>query len=643
MEKVYSYHFDAFQVDVAERRLTRGDEVVPLTPKVFDTLLVLLENRGHMLDKDQLMQRLWPDTFVEESSLAQNIFQLRKALGEGRSATQYVETIPKRGYRFCANVLALPSDTIDELVVKRHSETTIVIEQETQTESIEPQLQRSHSAFGLRAPAWQFALAGISILIAAVVIGNFLWQQPRAASSKPLGAEIRTLAVLPFRPFDQASDDEQMRLGMADALISRLSNLRLIIVRPTSATLKFGNARQNGLDAGRELRVDAVLEGTVQRLGDRLRINVQLVRVRDGAAVWSEKFDEQFTDILSIQDSISEQVSTKLIGQLSNDVRPPANRYTKNTEAYQEYVRGRYFWNKRTEEGYKKGLEYFQQAIEIDPSYALAYAGLADCYLFIAFDQPANVAPEENYQRARAAATRALELDETMAEAYTTVAAIRALHDSDWPGAERAYKQAIAANPNYPTAHHWYGWDLLVAGRSQDALSEMRKAQELDPLSLNVNTALGQLYYYMRRYDEAVEQFKRTLDLDPQHQISRIFLGMSYEQKGMLKEAVAEYQKILDGDGNNVLARGATAHANALMKREAQARRILDQLRKTPNAKSLMSYQIATVWVALGDNNAAFSWLQNISADGLRDLVVPLKFDPQLDPLRTDPRFKPYL
>src|SRR6266545_1134993 len=397
MKKVRSYQFDAFQVEVAERRLTRGDEVVPLTPKVFDTLLVLLENRGRTLDKNQLMQQLWPDTFVEESSLAQNIFQLRKALGDGNSGTQYIETISKRGYRFCANVLASPSDTCDELVLKRHSETTLVIEQETETDSPEPQLQRTHSVLGLRALGWQLALTATIILITAVIIWGFLRQQPRAESSNGLGAEIKTLAVLPFQPFDQASDDEQMRLGMADALVSRLSILRPITVRPTSATLKFGNVRQNGLDAGRELRVDAVIEGTVQRLGDRLRINVQLVRVRDGAVVWSEKLDEQFTDILSIQDSISEQVSTKLIGQLSNDVRPPANRYTKNTEAYQEYVRGRYFWNKRTEEGYRKGLEHFQQAIEIDPSYAFAYTGLADCYLFLAFDPPADLAPEENY------------------------------------------------------------------------------------------------------------------------------------------------------------------------------------------------------------------------------------------------------
>jgi DNA-binding winged helix-turn-helix (wHTH) protein/TolB-like protein/Flp pilus assembly protein TadD len=638
MEEKHSYRFDMFHVDVTERRLTRGDVVIPLTPKVFDTLLVLLENSGRTLDKDQLMQRLWPNTFVEESTLAQNIFQLRKALGKGHPNADYIETIPKRGYRFCANVLALPSDNLDALVLKRHSQTTLVIEQETDTEATEPELRRSASPLTFRV-----AIATGITFLAVLIGGALLRQPPRVESSKALGSDIKTLAVLPFRPFDQASDDEQMRLGMADALISRLSNLRPIAVRPTSATLTFGGVRQNAIEAGRELRVDAVLEGTVQRFGDRLRINVQLVCVRDGTAVWSEKFDEPFTDILSIQDSISEQVSTKLIGQLSNDVRPPAKRHTKNTEAYQQYVRGRYFWNKRTEEGYKKSLEHFQQAIEIDPSYGLAYAGVADCYLFLALDPGTSVAPEEHYKRARAAATRALELDETMAEAYTTLAAIRAQFENDWPGAEKAYQQAIAANPNYSTAHHWYGWDLLVAGRSQDALSEMRKAQELDPLSLNVNTALGQLYYYLRRYDEAVAQLQETLDLAPEHLFSRIFLGMSYEQKGMLKEAVAEYQKVLEGDGNNVIARAATSHANALMKRPAPARRILDQLSKTPDPKPLLRYQIATVCVALGDEAAAWYWLQSISANGRRELVVPLKFDPQLDPLRTDRRFKSYL
>ena len=645
-EIAHSYQFGAFQVDVKERRLMRYAKAIPLTPKVFDTLLVLLENKGRTLDKDELMRRLWPDTFVEESSLSQNIFQLRKALGEGEAGAQYIETISKRGYRFCASVRTLPFDAVEELVIKRHSETSVAIEQETQTssdrESTEPHLPQAHPEFSLRRlPTSQLALLGSITLIVAIAIGGFLRQQSRAKSSRYINGEIKTLAVLPFRSLDQASEDDQMRLGMTDALISRLSNLRPITVRPTSATLNFISPKQNALDAGRQLRVDAVLDGTIQRVGDRLRVNVQLVRVRDGAAIWSEKFDEQSTDIFAIQDSISEQVSMKLVGRLSaNATRGPATRYTKDTEAYQEYIRGRYFWNKRSEEGFQKGIEHFKRAIEIDPAYALAYAGLADCYMFLAAGQFGDTAPGKNFERARATAKKALELDENLAEAQTTLAMIDSDYDGNWPEAEKAYLRAIELNPDYATAHHWYALDLLAAEHFDQAVIEMKKAQELDPLSLPSNLALGQIYFYLRRYDDAIKQLQQTLELDADHAGSRIYLGLAYEQKGMLNEALAEFDKVLTAYKNNLAAVSARAHTQAIMHQRDQAKTTLEELTKRDPIRPLVICEIGAINTALGNKAEAFRWLEKLSDIHLKSVVIRLKFDPRLDELRADPRFK---
>jgi TolB-like protein/Tfp pilus assembly protein PilF len=471
--------------------------------------------------------------------------------------------------------------------------------------------------------------------------GLYIWQQARAGrhGNSELGA--KTIAVLPFRPLDSESNDEQLRLGLADALISRLSNLRDITVRPTSAVLRYSDTPRNTTTPGLELGADAVLDGTIQKVGNHLRVNVQLVRVSDGVAVWSQKFDEQFNDVLTLEDSISEQVATKLIGKLSNETRTYLANRPRNTEAYEAYVRGRYFWNKRSEEKYRKALNQFQEAIDFDPSYALAYSGLADCYLFLAFES-AQVS-EDNYERARAAAVRALELDQRLAEAHTTLAAIAAVHDRNWSEAEKEYKKAIESNPNYSTAHHWYAWDLLMANRLEEALFEMRKAHELDPLSTNVNTALGQIYYYMRRYDEAVEQFKKTIDLDADNIISRNFLAMAYEQKGMFAEAIAEYQKILERNRTDVFALGGNAHAHALMRRKTEAQRFLAALKKRVDSPAVVNYQIAAVYTALGDRTEAVRWLERIPHGSLKDVLVPLKFDPRLDQLRDYPKYKSYL
>jgi len=638
------YEFGPFQVDIAERRLKRGDVIVPLTPKVIETLIVLLENNGRTVNKEELMQRLWPDTFVEESSLAQNVFQIRKALGETHGGKQYIETIPKRGYRFSAAVRQFPANDVQELIVKRHSETTVIFEAEREAAAVGNSTNASHRRVNLLLRtwwSWQLALAASLALILAVGIGTRIWQLSKANSSGAVGADLKTIAVLPFRPLDEMSKDEPIQLGMADALISRFSNLHQIAVRPTSAIIQYRDTQQNAIDAGRQLRVDAVLDGTIQRVGDRLRVNVQLVRIRDGVAIWSASFDGQFTDILALQDSISEEVSSKLIGKLSDSAaNAPPNRYTRNIEAYQEYVRGRYFWNKRTDDGYRKGIEHFRKAIEVDPAYALAYAGLGDCYTFIGSNEVVEGARAESFERARAAVNKALELDPTLAEAQTTLALIQSDYDGNWQQAEMAYRKAIEFNPNYATAHHWYALDLMAAERLDQSLAEIKKAQELDPLSLNSNVALGQIYFYLRRYDDAIKQLQQTLELDQDHATSRVYLGLAYEQKGMLKEALSEFERVLQRYATNVTARIARAHLQALTNQPQQAKKTLDELQKSSNLRPFVICEFIVVNSALGHKDEAFRWFDKISRSKLKSVVIRLKFDPRLDELRTDPRFR---
>ena len=647
------YEFGPFHLDTSERCLLRNGKPVALTPKLFDTLLVLVENSGRTLDKNVLMHAVWPDRFVEESSLSQNIFQLRKILGDAESGEQYIETIPKRGYRFAAGVGDLSNGRNGDPIVARQSETSFTeVEQSGRNHEIDNLIRANdqtqlpavlhHDLSGRisRRPALVVSLTAVVIL----ATGIYVWQSFGSGSSADPRPEIKTIAVLPFMPVDAESTDEQLRLGMADALISRISHFNEFTIRPTSAVLTYGDLGQDALAAGRKLEVDAVLKGTIQRVGDRLRVNVQLVRVRDGVLIWSEQFDKEFKNIFTIQKTIAEQVAGKLIGKLSDEARTRlAKHYTENPEAYQAYVRGRYFWNKRTEDGFRKGIEHFRQAIEIDPGYALAYTGLADSYLLLASGQYGNVPPEDNFERARAAAARALELDRALAEAHATLASVSSNYDGDWPAAERSYRRAIELNPNYATARHWYAWDLLVAERAEEALQQMKRAQELDPLSPSINLALGQFYYHIRNYDEAIKQSNKTLDLDPHLATARVFLGMSYEQQGRRPEAIAEFNKILARYETHAAARGARAHTHAIEGKKAEAQKVLREMEKHPSPRPVLIFEMAILHTALGDKERALSYIEKISANKSRGLVVRLKFDPRLDALRSDPRFESIL
>jgi DNA-binding winged helix-turn-helix (wHTH) protein/TolB-like protein/predicted Zn-dependent protease len=664
------YDFGPYRVDASKRLLLREGEPVPLTSKVFDTLFMLVSRSGEVLEKNELMTALWPDRFVEENNLTQNISVLRKALGENRSEHRYIVTIPGRGYSFVAPVREVCAGEPDAGPFSSITEGAGILAVGHAGNALEPANGEEAYAFGrngehqakqalqpngrtpLLAVAAQsrkrqsrrrgfLALSVILLLVVPVAALSYLWMLRRPVGTAQPAAP-GSIAVLPFKLLGNEASDEYLGSGMADALITKLSNIRQISVRPTSAVIKYAaRPDTDPLAAGRELGVDSVLEGTIQRSGDRVRVTVQLTSVRESKPLWAHSFDERFTDIFTVQDSISAQVAQALMLKLSGEEqRLLAKRYTDNVEAYQSYLRGRYFLSKRNEEGLRRAIAYFADAIEKEPDYALAYAGLADAYSVLGFYEFGTLSPEENYQRGRAAAMRALELDETLAEAHTSLALAKVDVEHDAAGAEREYKRAIELNPGYATAHHWYSDFLAAMDRPEEAMAEIRRAIELDPLSLVINVTLGERLFYTRRYDEALVQLHKTLELDESFGLTHYLLGLTLEQKGMYEEAIASFNRARELSGDSPFITAALGHTFAVSGKRSEAQKLLVELKELSGRRKVSPYDIATIYTGLGERTQAFEWLQKLYKTQTRHM---LKSDPRMDSLRPDPRYQELL
>jgi DNA-binding winged helix-turn-helix (wHTH) protein/tetratricopeptide (TPR) repeat protein len=579
-----SFEFGPFHLDLSERLLLRNGKAVPLAPKVFDTLSILVENSGHILEKDELMTKLWPDTFVEESSLSQNIFQLRKVLAEDTPDLQYIETIPKRGYRFSADVTEIMRD--DDVAAS-------------------PYLTNA----------------------------RFLIKEGETSLT------VKSLAVLPFKPLGKEKADEYLGLGMADATIIKLSGLRQLLVLPTSTVIRYTGRRNNTLTLGRKLNVDAILDGTVQHADDRVRVTVQLICLESGKTIWSGKFDEHFTDIFAVQDSISEQVAGALALRITGTERKRLRkRHTENTEAYQMYLMGLFFWKKRTKDGLIKAVAYFQQAIKEDPSYALAYALLADSYFWIAYSEVDTATRKERFEQSRSNALKALELDPFVAEAHAVLGTVKVKHDRDPAGAEKSFERAIALNPNCAMAHARYTLFLAAMGRLNESLQKVRRAQELDPVSPDANASLANVLYLARNYDEAIRYCERALALEPNFLDALVLLGLSYEQKGMLPEAIDQFRKAKDANAESTEPLELLAHTCAISGQKDEARALLTELQSSRKPNSLHPYHVALIYAALNQKDQAFEWLAKPYANWTERLRM-LRFDPRMDCLKADSRF----
>ncbi len=657
------YMFDDFTLDLDRGCLWRAGQEVKLRYKSFEALKYLIERRGRLVGKAELMQALWPDAFVTDDSLVQCLIEVRRALGD--DAQRYVKTILRRGYLFDAPASESGPTTSDAPSLSRLPNLNDAAQVEAATAVIEGQEHDEESArlkdaerddtpsaaSGSARRRWRSSPAIlIAVLLLAGLVAALVWRSSRPRPAKTV-AEISSIAVLPFKSIDSAGGDEYLGLGMADDLITRLSNLRRIIVRPTSAVLKYASGEPNPpnppnpVDVGQALGVESVLEGSIRRSGERIRVTVQLVSVRDGTPLWAEKFDEKFTDILSVQDAVAEHVSQALALQLTGDERKLlTKRYTNNAEAYQHYLKGRYFLNKRTETGYQRCLEHFQRAINLDQSYAPAYAGVADAYNMMGLYVFALLHPREAYPKAKEAAREALRIDGALGEAHAALAYAKLNYDWDWPEVEREYKRAIELKPDDGTLQHYYSHYWMARGRGEESLAASLRALELEPLELPVNVHLGWHYCYAREYDRAVEQLLKTVELDPNFVTAHLYLGFVYEQKGMNKAAIEELSKAvaLSGEGRRPVIEAALGHAYAVAGKRTEAQRVLEGLKVAAERRYISPYSIAVIYVGLGDKEQAFAWLDRAYEE--RDnWLIYLKVEPRLDPLRSDARFADFL
>lgn len=577
------YEFDGFRLDPRKRLLLRDGQPVRLKSKAFALLLVLLERRERVLEKDELMQAVWPDTTVEENNLTVHMSAVRKALGETSAEPRYIVTVPGHGYRFAAEVNEV-GDAQTELILRQRTRASLVIEEDNDTD-----------------------------------------------------AHLRSIAVLPFKMLGDAANDEYLGLGLADALITRFSQLRQMLVRPTSAVARYAGSAQEPLVTGRELGVEALLDGRVQRAGERLRVTVQLIRVRDGVTLWGAKFDEQWQDIFAIQDSISEQLARALMLGLSSEQQRHLNkRHTENPEAYRLYLKGRWHWSRFTEAEMKRGMECYRQAIELDPNYALAYTGLADVYATLHYN--GYLPLEEAAPRHVALAEKALQLDATLAEAHCSMAFAIIVYERDWGRAEREYKLAIQLNPGYVTGHHYYAFFLAAQARFDEALVEIKRARELDPLSPYLNTDVGWMHYFARRYDKAIEHYQQALEIEPNFALAHAYLGLAYERLGRYAEASAALQKALTLAGGSADMTAWLGYVYAMSGRREEAQRILQELQTRAAQGYVALHNTAMIYAALGEPEQAFAWLEDAFQKHAGWLFC-LKVDARLDRLRTDPRF----
>jgi DNA-binding winged helix-turn-helix (wHTH) protein/TolB-like protein/Tfp pilus assembly protein PilF len=634
------YEFGPFRVDPVRRRLLRADEEIHLKPKVFDTLLVLVESEGHLIGKEELMHAVWPDTAVEENNLTQNISVLRKTFGERPEDHRYIVTVPGQGYRFVADVAQSIGDD-ENVTMARLTKSHVVIEDELTITPERNQIARL-PALVVNERSGKIGVPLSSALLIAALLATIsgvliYFSFTRGSHSEPAVTEVKKVAVLPFRSLSAAGDDEYLGLGVSDTLITRLSNMRQLVVRPTNAVRKYAGREFDPLAAGREQQVHAVLEGSVERAGDRLRVTVRLISIEDGRPVWGETFDEKFTDILTVQDQIAERLTDALAVRLTGEEkRNLAKQYTANTEAYQLYLKGRYFWNKRTAEDLKKSVMYFTQAVEKDPRFALAYAGLADSYSLLT-DYEALPAGE-TYPEAKMAVTKALEIDGQLAEARTSLAYIKAFYEWDWAGAETEFKRAIELNPNYATAHQWYAEYLSAMGRTNEALVEIKRAEELDPVSLIISSVEAWILYFARDFDGAIAKCLNVIDMDPNFAEAYEYLKRAYDRKGMYREAISARQT-----RRRLLGRETRDNAALRVAASATSSKVYWQKRleleiKESKEEELSAFEMAEILAQLGAKDRALEWLMKGHAQR-HFMITYLKVAPNLDPLRSDPRF----
>jgi len=633
------YEFGPFVLDPGERLVRHGTARMELPPRAFDTLLVLVENSGRLLEKDDLMRAVWGDTVVEENNLSQVIYLLRKALRDGEDGARYIETVPKRGYRFLAEVREFESGEGNGKTGKSSFSPASSSEDEFRPYS--SAATNGADSSGKNSALRRGWVQGLAAVLAIVTVLALLqskdWRQKLFGNADAL--PIRSVAVLPLQNLSNDPNQEYFVDGMTDELITDLAQIRELKVVSKTSIMQYKGTRTPLPQIGRELGVDAVVEGSVLRSGDRVRITAQLIRTATDRHIWAETYDGDLKDVLSLQgrvaEAITDQVKLNLTAEESGRLRRVS---IVNPEALDLYLRGRYAWNQRNAESFHRAIQYFNQAIEKDSNFALAYSGLADTYTLLALYGEGTAAMTE----ANAAAEKALRLDDTLAEAHTSLAAVKILHGWDWQGAEQEFHRAIKLNPNSAQAHHWYG-NLLLGpeGRHEEAIAELLRAQELNPLSQIINADTGFAYYLAGRYDLALPAYQKVLAANPNFVPVHFYLLKYYRQSGQYDLWVKENIE------DNRLG-GAAGQAQSLHQVYAQggSRAVMEELAKPKRSRltgiRLDSCTSAEASAMLGRNVAALDALEQCDRDTEIALIY-LKVDPVWANVRPEPRFQELL
>jgi TolB-like protein/Tfp pilus assembly protein PilF len=557
-----TYEFGPFRINNAERLLRRGPDPIPLPPKTIETLLVLIENRGQVVEKEELLRRIWPDSFVEEGSLAHNVSTLRKALGETVEGTPYIETIPKRGYRFVVSVRII------------------------------------------------------------------------STSGGP------SLAVLPLENLSHEPATDFFADGMTDELISQLMKIEALRVCSRTTVMAYKGAAKPLRDIARELNVDWVVEGAVLHSGDRVRITACVIDAAVEKPLWAETYEREMRQVLALQSEVAADIARQIRVTVT---APEQARLAKSRaidpEAYEAYLRGRYFWNKRTRDALGRAIEYFRQAVDKDPTYAPAHCGLADTYALLGSVGYDVLPPGKAMPLARAAAISALRIDDSLPEAHVSLGYVKLSYEWDWTGAEQEFRRAIELNPSLAAAHHWYGHCLFSLGRLEDAAREMKRALELDPLSLACNLGVGWSFYYARKYDQAIEQHQKTLEMVPDLPIVLYELGLAYQGKKLYQEALSKFEEAYAISGGEPAAAMLRGHAYALLGRTVEARRELATLEEKSKRAYVPVIYRAFIHAGLNDHDTVFAYLEQAYQDRSNYLIY-LAVEPSLDSLRSDPRYQ---
>jgi TolB-like protein/DNA-binding winged helix-turn-helix (wHTH) protein/Flp pilus assembly protein TadD len=613
---------EGFELDSRAYKLRRSGRVLKVERIPMEVLVVLVERRGDLVTREQLVEKIWgKGVFLDtDNSINGAISKIRQVLKDDPEQPLFIQTVTGRGYRFIAPVM----DAEDQLA--------------TPPRSASGELEVGKRATGRLVNGeptrlrW-LTLAGVGICLIAALGAGFLWSRSRAQSA---GRRVM-LAVLPFENLTGDAGQDYFSDGLTEEMIAKLGNLdpQHIGVIARTSVMHYKHSQESLEQIGRELGVQYVMEGSVRRDSDRVRITAQLIQMRDQSHLWAQQYDRDLNSLLAVQGEIAQEVADEIQSTLGG--RRPVGGASQSPlspnafEAYDLYLKGRYFWNKRTAQSIEQAIEYFQQAIGKDPGFARAYAGLADSYALLSgFNQTPQT---ESMPKARTAALKALELDEGLAEAHTSLALITETYDWDWQTAEKEYRRAIELNPNYATAHQWYAEYLSLQGRFDEAFAESERARQLDPLSLIIATDNGMILYYSRQYDRAIAQFRAVLEMEPNFQLAHVVAG-AYVEQGRFADALAEARSL----ENVPWMWSWQAYIHGRAGQQEEARHALEKLQQIYRSKHLGPDPILWAYIGMGDKDKAFLWFERAYADH-SNFLTTLKVNPACDPLRSDPRF----